>query len=608
MCGIVGMIGAVDAVPICFEGLQRLEYRGYDSAGVAVVGRSGLRVHKRAGRVDRLVASAPKRLKGSVAIGHTRWATHGEPTDANAHPHTDASGTVAVVHNGIVDNASELRAGVLDGVAFASDTDTEVLAHLIARELTDGVMLEDAVRAALGQVEGAYGLAVVAAGHPDRIVVARNGSPVLLGIGAGEMLVASDTSAFVRHVDRVVHLEDREMAVLTVDGFRTMPIETEAERGGEPTDAAAAHDRGDHPDFMHKEIFEQPTSLRRAVQGRLDRRFSTSRLGGIDLEPRDVIGLRRVKVLGCGSALYAAMAGALAIEQLARIPADAEAASEFRYRNPVIEPDTLYIAVSQSGETFDTLAAVHEIRRKGGRVLGVVNTPGSSIARACATGVHLHAGAEVSVTSTKTFTSTAAVFMLLALHLARVRDLGPADGKRVLDALERLPDQIEAVLADEAAVADAAATIADADSAFFVGRVRGFPVALEGAQKLKEVSYIHAEAYPSAELKHGPLALVCPDLPSVVVVPDDDLLDKNLATIAEIRARSGPVIAVTDCADAVAGLDDAATVVLRVPPSTPEVAPILLGIPLQLLAYHSARLLGRDIDRPRNLAKSVTVE
>ncbi len=607
MCGIVGMIGTVDAVGVCFEGLARLEYRGYDSAGVAVVVRSGLRVHKRAGRVDGLVTSAPKRLKGPLAIGHTRWATHGEPTDANAHPHTDAAGTVAVVHNGIIENASELRAGVLAGVELRSETDTEVLAQLIGLGLTEGVELEDAVAAALAQVEGAYGIAVVAASFPDRIVVARNGSPVLLGIGDGEMSVASDASAFVRHVERVIHLEDRELAVLRADGFRTVSLEPLGDEGEAFPDPSTTHDRGDHPDFMHKEIFEQPVVVRRALQGRLDRRFSTSHLGGIDLEPRDVIGLRRVKVLGCGSALYAGMAGALQIELLARIPADAEAASEFRYRNPVIEPDTLHIAVSQSGETFDTLAAVHEIQRKGGLVLGIVNTPGSSIARACRSGVYLHAGAEVSVASTKTFTATAVVFTLLALHLGRVRDLGPAEGRRILDALEALPGQIESVLADGAGIDDAAALVAAAPGAFYLGRVRGHPVALEGAQKMKEVSYVHAEAYAAAELKHGPLALVSAALPSVVVVPDDALLDKNLATIAEIRARSGPVIAVTDLPPGVAGLDDVATV-LRVPRAEPEVAPILLGIPLQLLAHRVAQLLGRDVDRPRNLAKSVTVE
>jgi glucosamine--fructose-6-phosphate aminotransferase (isomerizing) len=605
MCGIVGYIGGNDAVPVLFEGLARLEYRGYDSAGVAVVGRSGgLRVHKRAGRVDDLVASAPKRLRGTVGIGHTRWATHGEPSDRNSHPHLDASGSIAVVHNGIIENAAELRATLLAGVELASETDTEVLAHLIAAQPADDV--EEKVRAALRLVEGAYGLAVIDARQPDRIVVARNGSPVLLGVGKGEHFVASDAGAIVRHTDQVVYLDDREMAVLHADRYRTFTLDAE------PTDrrptaapaSATAYDKAGHAHYMHKEIHEQPAAIGRALAGRLDHRFATAHLGGIDLSPRDVLGLRRIKLLGCGSAYYAGLAGAHLIESLTRIPTDAEVASEFRYRSPVIERDTLYVAVSQSGETFDTLAAVHEIERKGGRVLGIVNTAGSSIARACGAGVYLHAGPEVSVTSTKSFTSTAVVCALLALHLGRIRDLGPRDGGRLLRALEALPAHVDDVLAGEDDLIPAAKRLADAASAFYVGRVRGYHVALEGAQKLKEVSYVHAEAYPAGELKHGPLALVGADIPTVVVVPDDELWDKSLATVAEIRARGGPVLVVTDATRPVPGADT----VVTVPGTEPELAPILLGIPLQLLAYHAAVVLGRDVDRPRNLAKSVTVE
>jgi glutamine---fructose-6-phosphate transaminase (isomerizing) len=605
MCGIIGYIGSKDAVPIVFEALQRLEYRGYDSAGVAVLAPGGsLRVHKRAGRVDDLVAAAPKRLRGPVGIGHTRWATHGKPTDANAHPHVDSAGHVALVHNGIIENAAELRATVLSDVVFSSDTDTEVLAHLIAAQ--PEAELEQAVRAALLLVEGAYGIAVIDQRHPDRIVVARNGSPVLIGIGKGEHFVASDASALVRYTDQVVYLDDREMAVLEADGFRTFTLDAQPTQK-RPTTAPVsktAYDKGDHADYMHKEIFEQPVALERTLSGRIDRRFATAHLGGIDFTPRDVLALRRIKILGCGSAYYSGLAGACLIESLTRIPADAETASEFRYRNPVIEPATLYIAISQSGETFDTLAAVQEIKRKGGSVLGIVNTPGSTIARECGSGIYLHAGPEVSVTSTKTFTSTVAAFALLALHLGRIRDVGPADGRRLIRGLEALPGQIADVLAQEESIAQTARRLAAASSAFYVGRVRGYHVALEGAQKLKEISYIHAEAYPAAELKHGPLALVSESIPTVVVVPDDDMLDKNLATIAEIRARSGPVVVVTNCAASVPGAD----AVLSVPATEPELQPILLGIPLQLLAYHCALALGRDIDKPRNLAKSVTVE
>ena len=620
MCGIVGYIGGGDAVPVLVEGLQRLEYRGYDSAGVAVLGSSGIKVHRRAGRVDDLVASLPKRLRGPVGVGHTRWATHGEPTDGNAHPHVDASGHVAVVHNGIVENAAELRAKLAaEGVAMASDTDTEVIAQLVGLRAAD-VPLEEAVREALSMVVGTYGLAVVDDRQPDRIVVARNGSPVVLGVGRRAHYVASDVAALVRHTDQVVHLDDHEVAVLHADAYRTFTLDAR------PTDkrpattevTATAFDLAGHEHFLHKEIHEQPATVAQTLSGRLDRRFATAHLGGVKLTARDVLGVRRIKILGCGSAYYAGLAGALLIEELSRIPADAETASEFRYRNPVIDPETLYVAVSQSGETFDTLAAVEEIKRKGGNVIGVVNAPGSTIAGACGSGIYIHAGLEVSVASTKSYSSTVVAFALLALHLGRVRDLGAGDGARLIDGLEALPPAIASVLAAEADVARVARQVmAPAASAFFVGRVRGFPVALEGAQKLKEVSYIHAEAYPAAELKHGPLALVGPEVPVVVVLPDDHLLDKNLASVEEIRARRGPVVAVTDADLGSAGNgaghgagdgDDRFAAVLRVPRLEPELAAVVLGIPLQLLAYHTALALGRDVDRPRNLAKSVTVE
>jgi len=604
MCGIVGYTGRRPAAPILYEGLAQLEYRGYDSAGIAVVGNDRFRVHKAAGKVASVAASSPKRLGGRAGIGHTRWATHGEPTDANAHPHLDPTGHVAVVHNGIIENAEELRTGLLAGVELASETDSEVLAHLIARE--EGDDLGERVRRALLRVEGAYGIAVMAVDSPGTIVAARNGGPVLLAIGDRELFVASDAAAVVRHTDRIVHLDDRELAVVTPDGYRTFTLDAE-ETAKAPIVApvsATAYDLGGHPDHMHKEIHEQPDVVARTLRGRLDHRFSTAHLGGLDLPPRDVLALRRVKVLGCGSAYYAGLAGALQVEALARIPADAEVASEFRYRNPIIEPDTLYVAVSQSGETFDTLAAVQEVQRKGGRVIGIVNTPGSTIARVCGSGIYLHAGPEVSVTSTKTFTSTGVAFTLLALHLGRTRDLGPADGTRLLDGLAGLPSAIADVLAREDEIVPIAEQVARSTSAFFVGRVSGHHVALEGAQKLKEISYLHAEAYPAAELKHGPLALVAPEVPTIAVLPDDGLWDKNLNTVAEIAARRGPVVAVTDRDGEVPGADR----VVRVPTVEPELAPYLLGIPLQLLAYHTARVLGRDIDRPRNLAKSVTVE
>jgi glucosamine--fructose-6-phosphate aminotransferase (isomerizing) len=604
VCGIVAYVGSRDSVPVLLEGLARLEYRGYDSAGIAVVGRGGdLRVRKAKGRVAELAADIPARLKGSPGIGHTRWATHGEPSDANAHPHT--CGPIAIVHNGIIENADELRSRLIAGGAeFSSETDSELLAHLIAAAPAGDP--EEAVRTALKSVVGTYGLAVLDTRSPDCIVVARNGSPVLLGIGDREMFAASDVAALVRYTRQVVHLDDGEIATIKADGFRTSTLD--ARRTTKQTAVieadAASYDADGHAHFMHKEIHEQPQVVERVLRGRLDDRFATAHLGGLNIDPREARAIRRVKILGCGSAYYSGLLGAQLIEELARVPADAEPASEFRYRSPVIEEGTLYIAVSQSGETYDTLAAVQEVRRKGGRAIGVINTVGSTIARECDGGVYLHAGPEVSVTSTKTFTATATVFALLALHLARIRDMSPADGLRIVAGLRRLPGQIAEVLSREEEIEAAAKELAQYPGMFFIGRVRGWPVAREGAQKLKEVSYLHAEAYPASELKHGPLALVGPELPTVAVVPEDELLEKNLGTLGEIRARQGRVLVVGHAALA----DRLAGDVLAVPRNEPELDPILLSVPLQLLAYHAAVVLGNDVDKPRNLAKSVTVE
>lgn len=606
MCGIVGYVGPREAAGVLLDGLSRLEYRGYDSAGLAVAHRRKVTVRRTAGRVEDLrTLLGDTSPPGRSGVAHTRWATHGEPSEANAHPHTDASGRVAIVHNGIVENADALSAALTArGVVLRSDTDSEALAHLVAEALDGGAAtLADAVRTALAGVEGTYGLAVLDARTPDEIVVARNGSPIVLGIGDGEMVVASDLAAVVRHTRKVVFLDDGEIVTVRADGVEgsTRISPTTVDTGSED------YALGGHPDFLAKEIAEQPDALRRALAGRLDTRFATARLGGLGMDPRELRGVRRVLFLGCGSAYYAGEIGAGLVEQLARIPAAAEPAGEFRHRNPVVDPDCLYVAVSQSGETADTLAAVQELRRKGGRVIGAVNVIGSAISRECGAGVFLHSGPEVSVASTKAVTTMSVSFAMLAVLLGRVRDLSVADGRRLLDGLAALPRHVETVLADDAAhgtVAAVAQRWAHASSMFFVGRTRCSAVAREGAQKLKEVSYCHAEAYPASELKHGPLALVTPDMPSVVVVPDDELLAKNVGTIEQIRARGGPVIAVTD-AELPVGLADA---VLRVPRTEPELAPILLGIPLQLLARHAAVALGRDVDRPRNLAKSVTVE
>jgi glutamine---fructose-6-phosphate transaminase (isomerizing) len=606
MCGIVGYVGKRDAGPILMEGLHRLEYRGYDSAGIACARNNKLSIHKAKGKVRELERQLPAQLKGTPGIAHTRWATHGEPSDRNAHPHSDVTGRFAIVHNGIIENAAQLRTKLqAGGVSFQSQTDSEVLAHLIAAMPAD--KLEDSVRAALRLVTGTYGLAVLDAQRPESIVVARNGSPVVLGIGDREMFVASDPAALIRHTQSVVHLDDGEIAVVRADGFETSTLDggATAKTASTITWTDESFDKSGYTHYMRKEIAEQPEAIRRTLSGRLDARFQTTHLGGVEMAARELLEIRRVKILGCGSAYIAGCAGAHLIEQLARIPAHAEQASEFRYRNPVVEQDTLYIAVSQSGETFDTLAAVQEVKRKGGRVLGIVNVVGSTVARECGRGIYLHAGPEIAVVATKTFTSTLVAFALLAIHLGRIRDLSTAQGARLLKALEALPRQVESILAQEQHIAALASEIAKHDDAYFVGRAAGFPVAMEGALKLKEISYLHAEAYPASELKHGPLALISPQTPTVVVMPRDDLFAKNVSTIEEIRARSGPVYVVTQPGEA---LPVAARGIIEVPKSEPELDALLLNIPLQLLAYHVALAKDRNIDQPRNLAKSVTVE
>ncbi|MFC7221344.1 glutamine--fructose-6-phosphate transaminase (isomerizing) [Streptomyces polyrhachis] len=605
MCGIVGYIGKRDVAPLLLEGLQRLEYRGYDSAGIAITGKAGgLKTVKAKGRVRELESRVPKRFAGTTGIAHTRWATHGAPNDVNAHPHLDAEEKVAVVHNGIIDNAPELRAKLTaDGVEFASDTDSEVLSHLIGR--SQAATLEEKVREALRHVEGTYGIAVLHADFPDRIVVARNGSPVVLGVGEKEMFVASDIAALVSHTRQIVTLDDGEMATLKADDYRTYTTREGSRTAQSPETVeweAASYDMGGHDTYMHKEMHEQAEAVDRVLRGRIEDRFATVRLGGLNLDAREARSIRRVKILGCGTSYHAGMVGAQMIEELARIPADAEPASEFRYRNPVVDPDTLYIAVSQSGETYDVLAAVQELKRKGARVLGVVNVVGSAIARETDGGIYVHAGPEVCVVSTKCFTNTTVAFALLALHLGRIRDLSVADGKRIIEGLRRLPEQIAEILRGEDEIRKLAGEFAHASSMMFIGRVRGYPVAREASLKLKEITYIHAEAYPASELKHGPLALIEPDMPTVAIVPSDDLLEKNRAALEEIKARSGRILAVSHA------VQEKADHTILVPQNEPELDPILMGIPLQLLAYFTAKELDRDIDKPRNLAKSVTVE
>jgi glucosamine--fructose-6-phosphate aminotransferase (isomerizing) len=606
MCGIVGYIGNQNAAPILLEGLSRLEYRGYDSAGIAILGSRGTQVFRRVGRVRDLEASLPRRLAGKIGIGHTRWATHGPATEENAHPQSSEDGRISVVHNGIIDNAAALRERLdAKGVKFSSETDTEVIAHLIAR--SEAPTLEGAVLDVLSRITGTYAIAVLDAQHPDRLVVARNGSPLILGVGDREMFVASDLSALVRHTTTVVHLDDGELATVSATEFRTFSREQENTEKVPTTIDIDLEDvgLGGYRHYMRKEIIEQPSTIERMLRGRLDDRFGTARLDGLNLGPRELRWFRRVKILGCGSAFYVGQMGAAMIEELARVPADAEPASEFRYRNPIVEPDTLYVAVSQSGETADTAFAVQEVKRKGGQIVGLVNVVGSTIARECDGGVYLHAGPEVAVASTKALTHMGIGFALLALALARVRDLSIADGQRIIAGLRKVPGQIEEILADEEHIAEVARGLAGAESLFFIGRVRGFPVAREGAQKFKEISYRHAEAYQTSELKHGPLALICEDLPTVAILPADELTDRNIAAMQQIVARRGPLVAVTHPGVDIGELDVPRIVV---PKNERELDPILLTVPLQLMAYHAALALGHDIDKPRNLAKSVTVE
>ncbi len=617
MCGIVAYIGSNPAQPVILEGLHRLEYRGYDSAGIALLRgtrKKVLEVHKTKGRVSDLEAILPKRISATRAIGHTRWATHGAPSDANAHPHCDSNGKLAIIHNGIIENARELRAEVENsGITLASETDSELFAHLIAAEMNDKSSetdpssdLVDAVRRVLVRIQGAYGLALLHVDFPDQLIVARQGSPLVLGLGDNEMFAASDVSAIVRHTQKVIYLNDGEIARLTPNSFEITNLRAQS-TSREPalvTNTVEDFDRANFEHFTLKEIHEQPDVLERVLRGRIQERFATARLDGLNLSPRDLLGIKRIKVIGCGSAFIAGSIGARMIETLARIPCDAEPAAEFRYKNPIIEEDTLYFAVSQSGETFDTMAAIEEIKRKGGRVLGIVNSVGSSIARACGAGAYLHAGAEVAVVSTKTFVATLSMFALIALLFARTRDLSPAAGLALIRALQALPDQVRELLAQQELYAEHAKAFAKFDHAYFIGRNTGFGVAQEGALKLKEVSYIHAEAYPAAELKHGPLALISEQTPTIAIVFNDELLQKNLSSIEEIRARSGGVLAITQGNH----IESANLGCISIPQTHNLLTPILALIPLQFLAYYAAVERGCDVDKPRNLAKSVTVE
>jgi len=608
MCGIVGYVGPRDAVSFLVEGLARLEYRGYDSAGVAVLNGGGVETRKLAGRIAGLrdlLAHTP--VHGRCGIGHTRWATHGAPTERNAHPHIDCTGTLALVHNGIIENADVLRKRLeQDGHRFVTETDTETLVHLIEESL--GATLEERVIAALDHVEGTYGIAVVAETDPGKIVVARRGSPVLLGVGDGEFLVASDASAVLGHTRSVVYLNDGDVAVVTAEGYRVLDRNArEQERAVDDIewdlDAIAL---GGYPHFMLKEICEQAETVRSTLRGRLLVSEGTARLNGLNLSAEQCSLIRHIVIVACGTSWHAGLVGRHILEELACIPVSVEYASEYRYRRQVRLPGTVTIAISQSGETADTLEALRAAKAAGSRALGLVNVVGSTIAREADGGIYLHAGPEIGVASTKAFTSQVVALLLLGLYLGRQRGLPAEQGRQLVSQLVRLPELVERTLAVEPQVRTLAERYADAQNALYLGRGANFPVALEGALKLKEISYIHAEGYPAAEMKHGPIALIDENMPVVCLAPKDSVYSKVVSNMQEVKARGGRIIAITS--EGNGDLSKLADHQVAVPASPSLIAPVLTVIPLQLLAYHIAVLRGCDVDRPRNLAKSVTVE
>ena len=608
MCGIVGYIGPKDVVPILIGGLKRLEYRGYDSAGVAVLDRGALHTRRAAGKIAMLEAAlGADPVVGHIGIGHTRWATHGPPTDRNAHPHLSTDGTIAVVHNGIIENYGSLKTQLASkGHRFSSDTDTEVLACLIQECYEDS--LENAVVAALRLVEGTYGIAVVSSREPQKIVGARQGSPLLVGVSDGQYFLASDASAILAHTRDVVYLNEGEIAVLTGDGYRLMDINAAPVRRSVETIAwdLDAIERGGYDHFMLKEIFEQPTTVANTLRGRLRLEEGTSKLGGLNLSHEQLMGIDQIIITACGTSWHSGLIGELMIEDMARIPVEVEYASEFRYRNPIVTDRTLCIVISQSGETADTLAAMREAKRRGARTLGLVNVVGSTIAREDDGGIYLHAGPEIGVASTKAFSSQVVALALLALKLGRKRNLSVARGREIAQALDALPAQIQAILDAAPAIEAIAASYQDATNFLYLGRGYNFPAALEGALKLKEISYIHAEGYPAAEMKHGPIALIDDKMPVVFIAPHDAVFDKIVSNIQEVRARGGRTIVITSRDEPVLqGLMDHE---IRIPETVDLLSPVLASIPLQLLAYYIAVKRGANVDQPRNLAKSVTVE
>ncbi|HWL40150.1 MAG TPA: glutamine--fructose-6-phosphate transaminase (isomerizing) [Gemmatimonadaceae bacterium] len=608
MCGIIGYIGSRGATPLLLEGLRRMEYRGYDSAGVAVMNGQGVETRKAAGKISELEAAlGASPVEGDMGIGHTRWATHGVPNECNAHPHIDCKGHIAVVHNGIIENSGTLKTGLIArGHKFVSDTDTEVIAHLV-EDAFDG-SLEDAVIEALWQIEGTYGIAVVSSRDKNKIVAARKGSPLLIGLGDGEFYVASDVSAILAQTREVVYLDDGDVAVLTRDGYTVLNQRAQQlEKGVSKIDWDLDQiERGGFDHFMLKEIFEQPATVENCMRGRLLSEEGTSKLGGINLTDEQLLRFDNILITACGTSWHSALIGEHMLEDLARIPVEVEYASELRYRNPIITDKTLCIVISQSGETADTLAAMREAKARGAFTYGIVNVVGSTIARESDGGIYVHAGPEIGVASTKAFTSQVIALLLFTLKLARLRNLSMVQGREIIEQMLALPRKIESILDRAHEVETIAEAFKDATNFLYLGRGYSFPTALEGALKLKEISYIHAEGYPAAEMKHGPIALIDAEMPVAFIAPHDAVFDKVVSNVQEVKARGGRVIAITSREEKV--LEGKLDYEFRIPETADLLTPVLASVPLQLLAYYIAVKRGANVDQPRNLAKSVTVE
>ena len=608
MCGIVCYVGAKQAKPILLNGLKQLEYRGYDSAGIAVQRGTQIVRYRSVGKIEELERKLHNvSLPGTSGIAHTRWATHGEPSENNAHPHTDQEEKVFIIHNGIIENYHSLKRRLeKDGITFRSQTDTEVLAHLIALNF-DGDLAE-AVRRTMAQVEGTFGIAVIHKNVPEQIVVARRGSPLIIGISDDGHFAASDVSAMVRYTDKVVHIEDNELAVLTKDDFSISTAQARTvQRDTERVEWTAEDaELNGFPHYMLKEIYEQPETIRNAMRGRVELGEGVPKLGGIVPVWDKLKECRHLVIVGCGTSYYAGCVGRYVFERLTEIDVEVELASEFRYRKLNFPPNTFILALSQSGETADTLAAIREAKRKGANLLGIVNVVGSSISRETDAGVYNHAGPEIGVASTKIFTSQLTILTLLALLLGRHQNLSLTEGVTAIRALQALPDQVQQILAQAHHIEAIAEKYHRYNNWLFLGRKYNFPIAMEGALKLKEISYIHAEGYAAGEMKHGPIALVSPDMPTVAIAPMDEMYEKMISNIQEIKSRKGPVIAIVNQGDE--KIREMVEEVIEIPNTLDYLNPILAVVPCQLLAYYCARFLGRDIDKPRNLAKSVTVE